>query len=197
MVAGISLVLEEFLFFRTKKVASQTRSSLILANGWHHRSDSLTLLITLIGISAVICLGPKRAFLDSVLGILIAGFLAGYGFRFGLQALNGFMDKAPYKDLVQDLCEHILEVPEADGYHEFRARHLGDLIEVDFHLLVDPNLSVGDGHHVAARVKRAIKAVHPEVINVLIHVVPDWPNHRKEKGISEIPGDHSGPPESK
>jgi divalent metal cation (Fe/Co/Zn/Cd) transporter len=59
------------------------------------------------------------------------------------------------------------------------------MIEVDFHLLVPPSLSVAEAHEVARRAKEAILARHPEVLHVLVHVEPGLPEHDRRRGVAE------------
>jgi cation diffusion facilitator family transporter len=185
--ALLSLLAKEVLFHRTRRVAMESHSTMVLANAWHHRTDSLTSVIAAVGIAVVLLLGPPWSFLDAVIGIAMAGYLATSGAQLGWRAVNDLMDSAPEETVINDLREHVLEVPGANGYHEFRARRVGDMIEADLHLLVPPELSVEEAHQVARRVKHAIQQAHPEVLNVLIHIEPDLPEHRQERGVAELP----------
>jgi cation diffusion facilitator family transporter len=189
VVAILSLLAKEWLFYRTRRVAIETHSTMVLANAWHHRTDSLTSVITAIGIAVILFLGPAWSFLDAVIGIAMAGYLATSGIQLGWRAINDLVDSAPEEAVINDLREHVLEVPGAAGYHEFRARRVGDMIEADLHLLVPAQMTVDQAHQVARRVKQTIQAAHPEVLNVLVHIEPDLPEHRKHQGIAELPLD--------
>jgi cation diffusion facilitator family transporter len=187
VTAVLSLLAKELLFYRTRRVAIETHSTMVLANAWHHRTDSLTSVITAIGIAAILFLGPAWSFLDAIIGIAMAGYLATSGIQLGWRTINDLVDSAPEEAVVNDLREHVLEVPGAVGYHEFRARRVGDMIEADLHLLVPAQMTVEQAHQVARRVKRSIQQAHPEVLNVLIHIEPDLPEHRQQRGVAELP----------
>ncbi len=184
--AILSLLAKEILFHRTRQVAIECHSTMVLANAWHHRTDSLTSVIAAVGIAVVLLLGPAWSFLDAVIGIAMAGYLATSGTLLGWRAVHDLMDSAPEEAVIDDLREHVLEVSGANGYHEFRARRVGDRIEVDLHLLVPPKLTVEEAHQVARRVKLAIRQAHPEVLNVLVHIEPDIPEHRQERGVADL-----------
>lgn len=186
VVAVGSVAVKEWLFFRTRRVARETHSSMVLANAWHHRTDSITSIAAAIGIAAAIWLGEPWAFLDAAVGILLGGYLAIEGAKLALKAVNDLMDSAPEQSVIDDLREHILPISGVVGYHDFRARHVGDMIEVDLHLLVPPELTVQQGHDIARRVKDEMLMRHPEVINVLIHIEPALPEHRHERGIAAL-----------
>lgn len=185
-VAVLSVVAKEWLFRRTKRVAHESRSSMVLVNAWHHRTDSITSVVAAIGIAASIWLGQPWAFLDAAIGILLGGYLAIEGAKLLAGSVHELMDAAPNRSVIDDLREHILPIEGVIGYHDFRARRVGDMIEVDLHLLVPPDASVERGHEIARRVKREILDRHSEVIGVLIHVEPALPEHSKHRGVAEI-----------
>jgi cation diffusion facilitator family transporter len=184
-VALGSIGVKEFLYRRTRRVGEDTGSRLVLANAWHHRTDSVSSLVAAAGIGSALWLGPDWAFLDAVAGIVLAAWLALEGGKLVRGAVDDLMDAAPERALVDDLREHILPVEGAMAYHDFRARRVGDRVEVDFHLLVPGGFTVEEGHAVARRVKREILARHPEVVSALIHVEPALPDHHRERGVAD------------
>jgi cation diffusion facilitator family transporter len=187
VVALASIGVKEFLYWRTRRVAEATGSRLLLANAWHHRTDSASSLVAAAGIGSAMLLGPEWAFLDAVASIVLAGWLGVEGLRILRGAVDDLMDTAPDPALIDDLREHILPVDGAVAYHDFRARRVGDMVEVDFHLLVEPSLTIEEGHLIAHQVKQAILARHPEVLNLLIHVEPALPAHYRNRGVAGGP----------
>jgi len=184
-VALVSIVVKEFLFRRTRRIGVRLNSQMLIANAWHHRTDSFSSLLAAAGIGAAMVFGSAWAFLDSLVAVLLAVYLGREGVRLLRRAVDDLMDAAPGQSVIDDLREHILEDPAALAYHDFRARKVGDMIDVDFHLLVPPALSVGEAHEVAKRVKRGICERHPEVLNVLVHVEPGLPEHHRDRGVAD------------
>jgi len=183
LVAIGSIGVKEFLFRRTMRIARAAHSRMLMANAWHHRTDALTSLIAAVGITAAIVLGPQWVFLDALVGVALGVYLLVESLKLFWSSVQDLLDAAPGREIIDDLREHILPVSGAVAYHDFRARRIGDVIEVDLHLLVDPQLTLGDAHDVASRVKAAIMEHHPEVIQVLIHIEPALPAHAKERGV--------------
>jgi cation diffusion facilitator family transporter len=183
-VALISIGIKELLFRRTRAVGEATGSRMLLANAWHHRTDSATSVVAAAGITAVLVLGEEWAFLDAVAGIVLAVWIGVEGVRLLRSAVDELMDSAPERTLLDDLREHILTTEGALAYHDFRARRVGARVNVDFHLLVEPELSITDAHMVAHRVKEEMLAQHPEVLDVLIHVEPGLPAHHRKRGMA-------------
>lgn len=184
-VAGVALVIKEGFYRYARRQAMRLNSRLLLANASDHRADAIASLMALVAVLTA-HLNPALAVLDQVVGLVMAGWLGAEGVRLLKGAVDDLLDRAPAEAVLKDLSEHILAVPGVRGFHAFRARRLGDRLEVDFHLQVDATCTVGDGHAIAGRVKAEIRATHPEVVSVLVHVEPDEPRHLKADGHSGL-----------
>lgn len=184
-VAGIALVIKEVFYRYARRQAVRLNSRLLLANAADHRADAIASLMALIAVVTA-HLNPALAVLDQVVGLVMAGWLGAEGVRLLKGAVDDLLDRAPAEAVLKDLSEHILAVPGVRGFHAFRARRLGDRLEVDFHLQVDATCTVGDGHAIAGRVKAEIRTTHPEVVSILVHVEPDEPRHLRADGHSGI-----------
>jgi len=181
--ALISIILKEWLYWKTKHIAHKLKSRVLMANAWHHRADSFSSVFVLLAIAFAMIGGEHWLFLDKVVGLFLGAYLGFQSIKILYQASEDLLDKAPEKEMINDIREHILPTPGAIGYHQFRARRIGDLFEVDLHLQVDPNISVEEGHIIASKVKENILKQHSEVLDVLVHIEPANPLHLKEKGI--------------
>lgn len=183
VAALFSIVVKEWLYWRTKRIAHKLKSRVLMANAWHHRADSFSSIFVLMAIIVVMIGGEAWLFIDKVVGLFLGVYLAYQGIKLIYQASEDLLDKAPEQEMINDIREHILPTPGAVGYHQFRARRIGDLFEVDLHLQVDPNITVEEGHIIASQVKENILKQHSEVLDVLVHIEPANPLHLKEKGI--------------
>ena len=184
VLALISLVLKEGLFWWTRGVARRLKSDLLMANAWHHRMDSLSSFGVAIALFGVWLGGESWAFLDDAVTLLLGGYLIFESTKIFLRACSDLLDAAPEREIVEDLLEHILPTPGAVACHDFRVRRVGDLYEVDLHLQVDPGISVEAGHAIARAVKQRMCEKHPEVIKVLVHVEPANREHIMNRGLS-------------
>lgn len=186
LIALVSLVVKEALFHWTRRVAKRLKSDLLLANAWHHRTDSISSLGVSIALAAVWLGGPSWAFLDGAVTLVFACYLVFEASRIFMRSCADLLDAAPEREIIEDLREHILPTPGALAYHDFRVRRVGDVFEIDLHLQVDPSLTVERGHEIAGDVKRRLCEKHPEVTKALIHVEPANEQHIKKRGISDI-----------
>ncbi|MGE9293587.1 MAG: cation diffusion facilitator family transporter [Puniceicoccales bacterium] len=186
--AVVSLAAKEWLFWRTRRIARQEKSRLLLANALHHRTDSLSSALVLIALIAIMIGGPQLAFLDKLVGLILGGWLGVEAGKIILNTCKDLLDTAPDQAVINDIREHILPVPGAVAYHLFRVRRVGDMLDVDLHLQVDGSLTVEEGHEIAHQVRMNILNRHKEVLDVLIHVEPASQHHVRELGVSSLGG---------
>lgn len=191
LLAAVSLVLKEGLFWWTRAVAWRLKSDLVMANAWHHRMDSLSSLGVVVALVGVWLGGESWAFLDDAVTLVLGCYLIFESTKIFLRACADLLDTAPERPIIEDLREHILPTPGAVAYHDFRVRRVGDLYEVDLHLQVDPTISVELGHTIARAVKNRMCEKHPEVSTVLIHVEPANREHIMNRGLSGREGAES------
>ncbi len=186
VVAAVSLIAKEWLFRRTREIATQERSQLAMTNAVHHRADSVSSLLVLAALIAIGLGGPAWHMLDKGLGLILGAWLGGEGIRMFLRACQELIDTAPEEAVIGDLREHVLQVNGALAYHQFRARRLGDMLMLDLHLQVDPNQTVAQGHAIAEQVKAIILDNHPEVLEVLVHVEPADERNLEPRGVHDL-----------
>ena len=185
-VALISIIAKEVLYRVTRHIAHRYRSRLLFANAWHHRSDSFSSIVTAFAIVLAALGGESFRFIDALGGLLLGGWLLVEGGRLLSNSVNDLLDRAPALEILNDLREHILPTSGVHAYHHFRARNVGDLIEIDFHLQVAPDISVEAGHEIARQVRRNIMTMHPQVRDVLIHIDPATEPHLRPDGLADF-----------
>jgi len=184
-VAIISILVKEGLFWWTRAVAKRLRSDLLMANALHHRMDSMSSVGVAVALIGVWLGGEEWAFLDGAVTLVLGCYLVFEAAKIVLRACSDLLDAAPEREVIEDLCEHILPTPGALAYHDFRVRRVGDVYEIDLHLQVDPKITVEQGHQIAREVKLRLREQHPEVSKVLVHVEPANAEHLFKRGISD------------
>jgi cation diffusion facilitator family transporter len=167
-VAITALVSKEFLFRYMLAIAKKVKSSMLVANAWHARSDAASSLVVGIGIIGNLAGYP---ILDPI-AALIVGFMVGrMGWSFSWDALRDLMDRAADEREVEAIRSTLAQTPGVRGVHDLRTRKMGDLIVVDVHIEVDASISVEAGHDVAVAAHRRVLESHP-VLNLMTHVDP-------------------------
>ena len=167
-----ALVVKECLFRYMLAVAERVRSSLLVANAWHARSDAASSLVVALGIGGNL-LG--YGLLDPIAALIVGFLVSRMGWSFLWDALHDLTDRAASDEHVTLISDEILATPGVLGMHDLKTRKMGDLILVDVHLELDGNQTVADGHEIAFQVRRNVMARHP-VLNLLAHVDPVYPD---------------------
>jgi cation diffusion facilitator family transporter len=167
-IAGGALLVKEALFRYMLAVAKRVKSSMLVANAWHARSDAASSLVVGLGIIGNLAGYPL---LDPI-AALIVGFMVGrMGWGFGWDALNDLMDRSADELEVQAIRHTISKTPGVLGVHELRTRKMGDLIVVDAHIEVEATQTVEAGHEIAVLVRQRVIQRH-RVLNLMAHVDP-------------------------
>ena len=170
-VAVASVVLKEFLFVRTRRVARRVKSTALEANAWHHRSDAFSSMPGALAVGMA-WLVPSLAWVDSAGALLVAAFILRVSWQLAKSALQELVD-ADIDAKAAAVVSVAEKVPGVRGVHKARARRYGGLFQVDLHVQVDPSLSVAEGHAIGHAVKEAVCAAGLDVNDAVVHVEPD------------------------
>ncbi|MDR5810430.1 cation diffusion facilitator family transporter [Caballeronia sp. LZ019] len=168
-VAIIVLLSKEALFRYMLRAAERVRSAMLVANAWHARSDAASSLVVALGI-----IGSLAGFriLDPIAAALVGFMIGKMGWSFAWDALQDLSDRALDEATTADLRGILLDTPGVRDVHDLRTRKMGDLAIVDAHILVDPLITVSEGHFIAESARAHI-LTDARVIDALIHVDPE------------------------
>ncbi len=167
-VALFALVAKEGLFRYMMVVAQRIRSSMLIANAWHARSDAASSLVVSIGIIGNLMGYPM---FDPIAAMVVGVAVGRMGWKFAWDALHDLMDRAVSPEEYEAIRTTLLNTDGVLGLHDMRTRKVGDLIIVDVHLELDGSLSVVEGHKIATDASNRVMRLHP-VLNVMTHVDP-------------------------
>jgi cation diffusion facilitator family transporter len=169
--AGFSIIMKETLYHYTVRIGRLLKNRLIVANAWHHRSDSLSSIAVLVGVTLSI-INPDWHILDSFAAILVSFFIIKVGLDILVDTLKEFTDKAPPPDVINNIKACAFEVEGVLGVHDLKVRTSGGLYQAEIHIVVDGELSVNEGHTIAKRVESCLKNDMDDFENVIIHIDP-------------------------
>jgi cation diffusion facilitator family transporter len=150
------------------RVAKYVKSSLLVANAWHARSDAASSLVVAIGIIGNLAGYP---ILDPIAALIVGFMVARMGWGFGWDALHDLVDRSVDEQEVEAIRRTLAETPGVSGVHDVRTRKMGDMIVVDAHLEVDASISVEQGHDIAVQARHRVMQRH-RVLNLMTHVDP-------------------------
>ncbi len=186
-IAAISILLNEWLYHYTKRIAKRTRSKLLLANAWHQRSDALSSLVVLCGIAGVL-LGYPLA--DALAAAVVALMVAKMGVGLVLDSIRELVDTSLPPALVADIRDVIMGIDGVEGIHLLRTRQMGEDAYIDAHIVVDSHITVSEGHCIGDAVRDELISRFDDVMDVLVHVDPeddqDFPDHDRPIARADV-----------
>ena len=168
-VALVALVAKEGMFRYMLAVALRVRSQMLVANAWHARSDAASSLVVVVGIIGNL-LG--YTFLDMVAAAVVGVMIGHMGGKLALEALSELIDTGLDAEEVEAIRQTLLNTHGVLGLHDLRTRKMADNALVDAHILVDPRISVSEGHYIAESARYAVLKNH-HVLDVMVHIDPE------------------------
>jgi len=168
-VALAALAAKEGMFRYMLAVAKRVRSQMLVANAWHARSDAASSLVVVVGIGGNL-LG--YTFLDLVAAAVVGVMIAHMGGKFALEAMAELIDTGLSAEQVEAIRATLLATPGVRSLHDLRTRKMADNALVDAHILVDPKISVSEGHFIAETARQRVLCQH-HVLDVMVHIDPE------------------------
>ena len=178
-IALTALIAKEFLFRYMLRVAKQVKSSMLVANAWHARSDAASSLVVSVGIIGNLLGHP---ILDPIAALIVGLMIGKMGWEFGSDAFHDLMDRGVNEQEVDAIKQTLLSTNGVEGVHDIRTRKMGDMILVDAHIEVKGELTVEQGHDIGLAARHAVMQRH-RVLNLLTHIDP----------VSDVPLPDDGP----
>jgi cation diffusion facilitator family transporter len=167
----LSIIIKEWLYRWTVLVGEQVKSSAVVANAWHHRSDALSSVPALLAVSISV-IRPDWAFVDNIGAIIISLFILKVSWDIIHPSLLELTDRGASRAEQDSIKKHAMKVEGVRDVHKVRTRRFGSNLHVDLHILVDPNMSVREGHKISMQVKRKLIADRLNILDVIVHLEP-------------------------
>ena len=175
LAALLSIVLKEILYRVSYKVAVEECSPALEANAWHHRSDALSSIAVFIGIGAALLLGEKWAVLDPIASAIISIAIIYVAINMGYPSIKELLDTSLPEDVEKNILVIANSVEGVRNVHNLKTRRNGMSYIIDMHIMVAPDLSITEAHHIATNVEIALYATYGEETQVSTHIEPDTP----------------------
>lgn len=176
-IAAFSVLMKEWLFRRTMMIAKKTASTALVANAWHHRSDALSSIAVLLGAVALACGWPYG---DQSAGILVGLMVSYAGLKILLKAINELGEASIDQQTKNKIVSILGHLPDVASFHRLRTRRSGHIILMDVHILVEPGLTVIEGHDISKQVEQALAKGLNTPIDITVHIEPDIPSEKSK-----------------
>lgn len=170
--AVLSIVLKEWMFRITRKVAREVDSPAVEANAWHHRSDALSSVGTAIGIGGAVLLGSKWAVLDPIAALVVSVFIVVQAAKILSDAIGQLMEKSLPRDVEQRICEIVYEEEGTSDIHHLRTRKIGGQISIELHVRMNGSLTLREVHGKSIAIEKRLRAAFGDSTYINLHVEP-------------------------
>ena len=167
--AVVSILVKEGMFWYTRHYAKKINSSAFLADAWHHRSDAISSVGSLIGIAFA-----KKGFpvMDAVASVLICLLILKVAFDILKDAVSKMLDTSCGEEWDREMTAFILAQPGVEAVDMLQSRKFGDKIYLDVEISVDGDQSLREAHRIAHDVHDTVEKEYPVIKHIMIHENP-------------------------
>lgn len=169
LAAVVSIVVKESMYWYTRHYAKMIDSTALMADAWHHRSDALSSVGSMIGIAGSMA-GYRMC--DSIASIVICVFVVKAAIDIFKDSISRMTDESCSSDMEQQMRKVILEQDGVLGIDLLKTRKFGSRIYIDVEIGADGELKLIQSHEIAEKVHDEIEAQFPGVKHCMVHVNP-------------------------
>lgn len=170
--ALLSIVLKEWIFRATRKVANEVKSKALEANAWHHRSDALSSVGTAIGIGGAMMLGDGWAILDPIAAIVVCVLIIVTAFRIIRQASGELLEESLPKETEDRIEQIVYQDTLVSDIHKLHTRRIGNIIAIEMHLRMPAGITLAESHVHATAIEQSLKTEFGKGTHIMLHIEP-------------------------
>lgn len=171
--AVASIVLKEILYRYTIIQGRALNSPMMIANAWHHRSDALSSVGSLLGIAGAIFLGDKFVILDPITGCVISIFILVMAVKMSVPAIKELLDVSLPDDVEEKIEATAKSVKGVVDLHELKTRREGPGIIMEGHLVLDSEISLKEAHDISKKVEESLRKEFGPETQISLHLEPE------------------------
>lgn len=173
LVAAVaSIMLKEWVFRITRKVARDVNSQALEANAWHHRSDALSSIGTAIGIGGALMLGNNWAVLDPLAAIIVSVMIFITAFRLLRQASGELLEESLPRETENKIEQIVYQDPLVSDVHNLHTRRIGSIIAIEMHLRLPGDISLRESHIHATEIEKRLREEFGAGTHIMLHIEP-------------------------
>lgn len=171
--AVASIVFKEALYHYTIIQGKALNSPMMIANAWHHRSDAMSSIGSLIGIGGAIFLGNKFVILDPVTGCVISIFIFVMAVRMSVPAIKELLDVSLPDEVEQQIVSTAKSIQGVIDLHELKTRREGPGIIMEGHLVLLSDISLKEAHNISKKVEESLRKEFGPETQISLHLEPE------------------------
>lgn len=181
VAAVLSIVMKEWAYQFTVRVGRKFHSEAVVANAWHHRSDALSSIGTMLGIGGAILLGDHWAVLDPLAAIVVSVFIIKAAWGLVMQSVKELTDASLSEKEEDEILKTASEEEGVGEIHNLRTRRIGNNIAIEMHVRMPGSLSLYAAHEHATAIENRLKQKYGAGTHVGIHIEPIKINGKYQK----------------
>ena len=170
--AVMSIILKEWIYVATRKVAREVNSKALEANAWHHRSDALSSVGTAIGIGGAVLLGSRWAVLDAVAALVVSVFIAQTAVKLIRQSAGELLEESLPKSTEKRILQIAGQDSMVSDIHNLRTRRIGNRIAIEMHLRLPGTITLEEAHNHASGIEAALRREFGANTHIMLHLEP-------------------------
>lgn len=172
IAAALSVVAKEALYHWTVARGRALQSQAVVANAWHHRSDALSSIGTLVGIGGAILLGDRWRVLDPLAAVVVSFFIVKVAIQLFVPSMEELLEKSLPADEERFIVETILQQPGVSDPHNLRTRHIGNYSAIEVHFRMDGSTSLNEAHRAMREIEDRLRQKFGNRTFITTHVEP-------------------------
>ena len=173
IAAVVSIVAKEGIYQATMAVSRKVESQALVANAWHHRSDALSSIGSLLGIGGAMLLGNKWSMLDPIASCLISIAIIVIAVKMSIPCIKDLLEASLPEDVEQRIISLAKSVEGVNDIHDLKTIKNGSSKIIDAHILVDPEISITKAHDIATEVEQQLTKEFGPQTQISLHMEPD------------------------
>lgn len=175
IAAVVSIVLKEAIFRYTLAQGRKINSPVLVANAWHHRTDSYSSIATLVGVAGSMFLGEKWRILDPLAAILVSFYICKTAYDVIRPSADELLERSLPPETEKEIRAILRSVDGIEGVHKLKTRRIGNDIAIEAHTEMNGDISLSDAHHIATRAEAKLRKHYGAKTHVGIHMEPAKP----------------------
>jgi cation diffusion facilitator family transporter len=170
--AMVSIAIKELVYHYTVHKGRVLNSPAVEANAWHHRSDALSSIGTLVGIGGAIVLGKRWTVLDPLASLVVSFFIMRVAWKLLKQGLDELMEASLPEEVESEILAIVNTFPDVQDPHHLRTRRIGSRYAIELHIRMDGSLPLSTAHARTCEIEQALKAHFGPTTHITLHVEP-------------------------
>lgn len=170
--ALVSIVAKEAVYHITARVGRQVNSDVVMANAWHHRTDSLSSIGTGLGIGCALLMGDEWVIMDPIAAVVVSIFIIVAAAKLLKKALEELLERSLPDEDARVIRRAVAEDPAMSGLHNLRTRRIGNRVSIEMHLRMPGDMTLAESHRHSMDLEKRLRKHFGRNTLINIHIEP-------------------------